>query len=55
MKYAKVELVPPSPAEFPQVMQGFGKVMHSARTGAWKKMTVKVSLFYNLREQGYYN
>ncbi|XP_071552944.1 ATP synthase subunit g, mitochondrial-like [Panulirus ornatus] len=41
MKYAKVELVPPTPAEFGAVTQGVNNIVKSAQTGAWKKMTVK--------------
>ncbi|KAK7017977.1 hypothetical protein SK128_028599 [Halocaridina rubra] len=39
--YAKVELVPPSPGELGNVAAGFGKIVKSAQTGAWKKLTVK--------------
>ena len=39
--YAKSELVPPSPADIPQVIQGFNNVVRGARTGAWKKLTVR--------------
>ncbi|XP_003741237.1 ATP synthase subunit g, mitochondrial [Galendromus occidentalis] len=38
---AKVELIPPSPREIPQVFAGFGQIMRSARTGAWKNLTVR--------------
>jgi len=41
LKYARVELIPPSPREIPQVFAGFGQLMRSARTGAWKNLTVK--------------
>ncbi|KAK4289749.1 hypothetical protein Pmani_022495 [Petrolisthes manimaculis] len=40
-RYAKVELVPPTPAEFGAVAQGFNKIVKGAQTGAWKKVTVK--------------
>ena len=42
MRYAKVELVPPTPAEVGGVAQGFTNIIKSAQTGAWKKMPVKV-------------
>ncbi|XP_022705108.1 ATP synthase subunit g, mitochondrial-like [Varroa jacobsoni] len=41
LKYARVELVPPSPGELSQVFSGFGQLMRSARTGAWKNLTVR--------------
>lgn len=43
VRYAKVELVPPTPAEFGDVAQGFNKIVKGAKTGAWKKLSVKVS------------
>lgn len=43
-KYAKVELRPPSPAEFPQISQGFNNIVTAAKSGAWKKLTVRVSV-----------
>merc|ERR1712228_978660 len=39
--YAKVELVPPSPGELGGVASGIGKILKSAQSGAWKKLTVK--------------
>ncbi|XP_037787083.1 ATP synthase subunit g, mitochondrial-like [Penaeus monodon] len=41
IRYAKVELVPPSPAEFGAVAQGLGNIVKSAQTGTWKNLTVK--------------
>lgn len=41
MKYARVELVPPSPREIPEVMCGLGNLVRSAQSGAWKNLTVK--------------
>lgn len=41
MKYAKVELAPPTPGDIPAIRQGLGKLVSSARTGAWKQQTVK--------------
>merc|ERR1712168_3272 len=39
--YAKVELVPPTPAELGAVASGLGNIVKSAQTGAWKQLTVK--------------
>ncbi|XP_037580847.1 ATP synthase subunit g, mitochondrial [Dermacentor silvarum] len=41
MKYARVEMVPPSPREFPEVFRGFGQLVSTAKSGAWKNFTVK--------------
>lgn len=41
LKYAKVEMVPPSPGEIPEVFRGFSRLMSSAKSGAWKNLTVK--------------
>lgn len=41
-RYAKVELAPPTPAEFPAVQQGFQNLIKSAQTGKWKTVPVKV-------------
>jgi len=41
VKYARVELTPPSPADVPAIQQGLGNILKSARTGAWKKLTLK--------------
>jgi len=41
VKYAKVELVPPTPAEIPQALQGFGQLIKSTATFRWRKLTVK--------------
>ncbi|XP_055958649.1 ATP synthase subunit g, mitochondrial-like [Patella vulgata] len=43
-KYAKVELRPPTLSEMPQVQEGINNIIVSARTGKWKKFTVKESL-----------
>ncbi|XP_069935288.1 ATP synthase subunit g, mitochondrial isoform X1 [Oryctolagus cuniculus] len=39
--YAKVELVPPTPAEIPTAIQSLKKIVHSAQTGSFKQLTVK--------------
>ncbi|XP_047984539.1 ATP synthase subunit g, mitochondrial [Leguminivora glycinivorella] len=41
MKYAKVELAPPKLSELPQIKAGIGKLLSSAKSGAWKNQTVK--------------
>ena len=40
-QYAKVELVPPTIAEIPQIHSSIGKLIHSAKTGAYRDLTVK--------------
>merc|ERR1711860_195949 len=40
-KYAKVEMKPPTPAEFPAVQQGFTNLLNAAKQGKWKNVTVK--------------
>nr|ADV36663.1 H+ transporting ATP synthase subunit g [Antheraea yamamai] len=41
MKYARVELAPPKMSEIPQIKAGIGKLLTSAKSGAWKDQTVK--------------
>ncbi|XP_044747838.1 ATP synthase subunit g, mitochondrial [Coccinella septempunctata] len=41
MKYAKVELSPPSPADIPQIRSGIARLVQSAKAGAWKQTTVR--------------
>merc|ERR1711976_96997 len=41
LRYAKVELVPPSPAEMPAVQKGFNDLLNSAKTGKWKQLTMR--------------
>ncbi|XP_035222419.1 ATP synthase subunit g, mitochondrial-like [Stegodyphus dumicola] len=41
IKYAKVELAPPKISEMPEVMAGFGRLVRSAKSGAWKHVSVK--------------
>ncbi|KAG5675318.1 hypothetical protein PVAND_005229 [Polypedilum vanderplanki] len=40
MKYAVVELTPPTPADLPAIKNGIVKLVSGARTGAWKNLTV---------------
>ncbi|XP_071958745.1 ATP synthase subunit g, mitochondrial-like [Antedon mediterranea] len=39
--YAKVELAPPYPSEFPQIMKSAQDIVKSATTGKWAQLTVK--------------
>lgn len=41
LKYAKVELTPPTLGEIPQIRAGIGKLMSGARTGKWKELSVR--------------
>ena len=41
MKYAKVELAPPTPAEIPEIRAGIGRILSGAKSGAWKQTSVK--------------
>jgi len=46
MKYAKVELAPPTPADIPQIRSGIQKLLTGFRTGKWKETTVKVCIWF---------
>uniref|UniRef100_A0A8C0DGS5 ATP synthase subunit g, mitochondrial n=1 Tax=Balaenoptera musculus TaxID=9771 RepID=A0A8C0DGS5_BALMU len=39
--YAKVELVPPTPAEIPTAIQSLKKIINSAQTGSFKHKSSK--------------
>jgi len=39
--YAKVELVPPTPGEFPAIQKGIADIIKSAQTGKFANLTVK--------------
>lgn len=41
MKYAVVELTPPSPTELPAIKNGIVKLVSGAKTGAWKNLSVR--------------
>lgn len=43
-RYAKVEFKPPTPGELPEITKGLTDLLNGAKTGKWKKVTVKVSL-----------
>ncbi|XP_008049033.1 ATP synthase subunit g, mitochondrial [Carlito syrichta] len=46
--YAKVELVPPTPAEIPRAIQSLKKIINSAQTGSFKQLTVKEAVLNGL-------
>ncbi|KAM8919870.1 ATP synthase subunit g, mitochondrial-like [Lycaon pictus] len=46
--YARVELVPPTPAEIPTAIQSLKKIVKSAQTGSFKQLTVKEALLNGL-------
>ncbi|XP_067607285.1 ATP synthase subunit g, mitochondrial isoform X2 [Pseudorca crassidens] len=46
--YAKVELVPPTPAEIPTAIQSLKKIINSAQTGSFKQLTVKTLSTYKV-------
>ncbi|XP_018329982.1 ATP synthase subunit g, mitochondrial [Agrilus planipennis] len=41
LKYAKVELTPPTPGDIPQIRAGIGRLIQGFRTGKWKDLTVR--------------
>jgi F-type H+-transporting ATPase subunit g len=41
MRYAAIELTPPSPGDLPAIKNGIVKLVSGARTGAWKNLTVR--------------
>lgn len=41
MKYAVVELTPPSPTEIGAIKNGIVKGLSGLKTGAWKNLTVR--------------
>uniref|UniRef100_A0A915HGY5 ATP synthase subunit g n=1 Tax=Romanomermis culicivorax TaxID=13658 RepID=A0A915HGY5_ROMCU len=41
VKYARVEMKPPTPGEFPEVIRGFRNVVSGYRTGRWRQLTVR--------------
>ncbi|KAL3266978.1 hypothetical protein HHI36_011126 [Cryptolaemus montrouzieri] len=41
LKYAKVELTPPTPADIPQIRSGIAKLIQGAKSGAWKQTPVR--------------
>ncbi|KAI1301390.1 ATP synthase subunit g, mitochondrial [Halotydeus destructor] len=41
MRYAAVELTPPSPTEIPEIGRRIGNIIRSAKTGKWRQLSVK--------------
>ena len=41
MKYAKVELTPPTPGDIPAIRNGIANLIKGARTGSYKNLTVR--------------
>lgn len=41
LKYASVELTPPSPGDIPAIRAGIGKILSGAKNGTWKNLTVR--------------
>ncbi|OXA56520.1 ATP synthase subunit g, mitochondrial [Folsomia candida] len=41
LKYAKVELAPPTPGDIPKALGGIRNTLSSFRTGRYKQLTVK--------------
>ena len=42
MKYARVELAPPSTSDLPQIQKGFNNLVIGAKTQAWRQLSVRV-------------
>lgn len=41
LKYAKVELTPPTPGEIPEIRAGITRLISAAKTGRWKQVPVR--------------
>lgn len=41
LRYAKVELTPPTPGDLPQIRAGISKLISGAKNGRWKEVPVK--------------
>lgn len=41
LKYAKVELTPPTPGDIPAIRQGISRLISGARSGAWRNVSVR--------------
>ncbi|XP_037592888.1 ATP synthase subunit g, mitochondrial-like [Cebus imitator] len=46
--YAKIELIPPTPAEIPRAIQSLKKIVNSAQTGSFKQLTVEGAVLNGL-------
>lgn len=44
-RYARVELRPPAPGDWPQIQKGFVNLVQATKNQKWKTLTVKVILF----------
>ena len=44
LKYARVELAPPTAADLPAIQKGFSNLMTAAKTQKWQAVTVKVCI-----------
>lgn len=55
-KYAKVEMKPPTPGEWPQIAKGFENLFSAVRSRKWKQLTVKVgSKFEKNKNESYFH
>lgn len=41
MKYAKVELTPPSPGDIPEIAAGISRLISATTSGKWRHVTVR--------------
>ncbi|CAH1371414.1 hypothetical protein MTP99_012893 [Tenebrio molitor] len=41
MKYAKVELTPPTLGDIPEIRSGISRLINGARTGRWREVPVR--------------
>ncbi|KAK2179989.1 hypothetical protein NP493_463g01066 [Ridgeia piscesae] len=48
MKYARVELAPPTAADLPVIQKGFSNLMTAAKTKKWKALTVREGFLNSL-------
>ncbi|KAH0954765.1 hypothetical protein HN011_008316 [Eciton burchellii] len=48
MQYAKVELSPPTLKDIPAIRNGFSRLIHSARTGRYRDVTVREAVINSL-------
>ncbi|GAB1606099.1 ATP synthase subunit g, mitochondrial-like [Argonauta hians] len=48
VRYARVELTPPSFSDMPKVSQGFANLTTGLKTGKWKNLTVKEGFLNSL-------
>ncbi|KAK2576674.1 hypothetical protein KPH14_005335 [Odynerus spinipes] len=46
--YARVELIPPTPSEFPAIKKGFSNIINAAKTGRYKELTVREAFLNTL-------